>query len=166
MRANAIGATDAASSLAWSSAVRRSCRSRFNSSSGNVGRRTTSAINGSASLSRETGTFRRTADASNELLVASAAPRNSTSSATCNAVRLPAPSSSIAAVRLATPNLPAGSSLAPAFTKQIDLDERHFVGLDQPHRQSVRERPLLDRREIQRWSGAERRRLCCDPVRP
>ena len=43
--------------------------------SGKVGRNATSAMIGSASRSRATGTFRRTADASDELVVASSAPR-------------------------------------------------------------------------------------------
>ena len=58
----------------------------------------------------------------------------------------PAPSSSIAAVRLAAPNLPAGSSPLPLSDDEIHLHDRHFVQLDDPDRQAVRQLPLLDRR--------------------
>jgi hypothetical protein len=70
-------------------------------------------------LSRETGTLSLTADASNELVAMRSAPRKSTSSEICNAVREPAPSSNIAAVRLAMPNFPAGSSSAPALMSRF-----------------------------------------------
>ena len=116
VRENAIGAIDAASSRACRSAVRRSCRRRSSSIAGNVGRSVTSASSGRASRRRATGTFRRTADESKEPVVVRPAPRNSTASAISSAEREPAPSSSIAAVRLAVPNLPAGSSPAPART--------------------------------------------------
>ena len=76
-------------------------------------------MSGSASASRRTGTLSRTADASNELEVVRFAPRNSAASAMSSALRLPAPSSSIAAVRLATPNWPSGSSPLPAITTRL-----------------------------------------------
>ena len=47
------------------------------------------------------------------------APRNSIASAISSADREPAPSSSIAAVRLAMPNLPAGSSALPLRTTRL-----------------------------------------------
>jgi len=48
----------------------------------------------------------------------------------------------------------------------VDLDDRHLVRLDEPHRQAVRQRALLDRREIELRRRGERgrpaaiRRLC------
>jgi hypothetical protein len=66
-----------------------------------------------------TGTFRRTADESKDDPVVREAPRKSMSSASCSAERDPAPSSSMAAVRLATPNFPAGSSPLPARTTRF-----------------------------------------------
>ena len=73
-----------------------------------------SAITASPARSRRTGTLRRTAEASKLLLVFRPAPRNSTSSAICSDDRVPAPSSSIAAVKLASPEALAGSSPLPA----------------------------------------------------
>ena len=74
---------------------------------------------GSASASCATGTDRRTAEESNELVVDRFAPRKSTASASSSDERDPAPSSSIAAVRLATPNLPAGSAALPERTIRL-----------------------------------------------
>ena len=73
----------------------------------------------SAGPRRATGTPSLTAEASNELLVVRSAPRNSISSAISSADRAPAPSSNIAAVRLANPNFPLGSSLAPDFKSSV-----------------------------------------------
>ena len=42
---------------------------------------------------------------------------------------------------------------------QRHVCHRHFVHFDNPHRQSVRERALLDRRQLQRRNGAGRRWL-------
>jgi hypothetical protein len=66
-----------------------------------------------------TGTLRRTADESNELVVFNAAPTKSMASASASAERDPAPSSSIADARLAVPNWPIGSSLLPACTTRV-----------------------------------------------
>ena len=107
------------SSRAWMSDVMRSCRRRFSSASGNVGRSATSAMTGNASGRRSTGTFRLIAEASKELVVLIAAPTNSMASAISSADRLPAPSSSIAAVRLESPNFPAGSSPPPTKTTRL-----------------------------------------------
>ena len=49
--------------------------------------------------------------------------------------REPAPSVSIAAVRLAMPYLPAGSSALPLSDDEVDLRDRHLVQLDDPDRQ-------------------------------
>ena len=93
--------------------VSSSVRSRSRSAAGNVGRNATSASNASAGSIRTTGTPTLTDEASYELADVSVAPRKATSSEISRADRLPAPSSSIAAVRLATPGFPAGSAAAP-----------------------------------------------------
>ena len=74
---------------------------------------------GSALARRATGTFSRIAELSLLLLVTRSAPRKSTASAICRADREPAPSVSSDAVRLATPNLPAGSSPVPLSTTRF-----------------------------------------------
>ena len=83
-------------------------------------------------------------------------------SAISSADREPAPSSSIAAVRLATPNLPGGSSARAAEDDEVDLRDRHLVQLDDPDRQAVGELPLLNRRQLQRRRRAGLRRTACD----
>ena len=55
--------------------------------------------------------------------------------------------------------LPAGSSPLPLSTTRFDLNDRHFVQLDDPHRQAVRELPLLNRRQLQRRRRAGLRRV-------
>ena len=152
-------AIDAGSSRAWSIEVRRSLRSRSSSAAGKVGRRATSAITGSASARRATGTQSRTADESKLPVVRSVAPRKSTASAISSALRFPAPSSSIADVMLATPNLPAGSGAPAGHHDQAHLDDRHLVQLDDPDRHAVRQRALLDRRQLQRGRRARCRGL-------
>ena len=93
------------------------------------------------------------------LPVLSDAPRKSIASARSSALRVPAPSSSIAAVKFASPYLPAGSAAAPALTISDDVGHRHFVHFDNPHRQAVGERALLNRRQLQRRHRSGRRRL-------
>ena len=75
---------------------------------------------GSASAMRATGEWRRTAEASNPLEAERSAPRYSIASAISSADRDPAPWSSIAAVRLAAPNLlPVSFALPPKTTRLI-----------------------------------------------
>ncbi len=108
------------SSRACSSAVSRSCRSRSRSCAGKVGRNATSAMIGSASRSRATGTFKtdgRCVEGARRRQSRRRGNRPRRRSRATSA--MPAPSSSIAAVRLATPNLPAGSSPLPAWTTRF-----------------------------------------------
>ncbi len=148
------------SSLACSSAVRRSCRSRSSSACGE--RRT----KGDVGHQRQRVLAAARPERSGERPMhrtswscSATAPRNSTSSAISSALREPAPSSSMAAVRLASPNLPAGIVTAAGLHEQIDLHERHLVRLDQPHRQTVRERPPVDRRQVESRRRTKRGRL-------
>ena len=118
-RANASAAIVAGSSRAWRRVVSRCWRRRSSSSFGNVGRSATSAMIGSASASRATGTCRRTADSrwrcrrSDRRRGSRRRRRSRAPSASRR------PPSSIAAVRLATPNLPAGSSALPLSTTRF-----------------------------------------------
>jgi hypothetical protein len=114
-----------------------------------VGRSATSAISANPFRIRETGTFNRTADASNELVVARSAPRKSARPRSAGRCANPAPSSSIAAVRLAVPNLPAGSSCRARLDQQTHLHQRHGVRFDEPHREPVAQSLFLDLREIE-----------------
>ena len=152
---------------ACSSDVSRSSRTRSSSSSGKVGRSATSAMIGSASASRATGTCRLTADASNELAVERSRRGSRPRRRSRAPSRVPAPSSSIAAVRLGEPNLPARIAAAARLDHEVDLRDRHLVQLDDPDRQAVRERPLLDRRQLRTpasgpgCGGAVRSGRCC-----
>jgi len=74
---------------------------------------------GSASARRATGTCSRMADASTALAAPRSAPRKSTASAISSADLEPAPSSSSAAVKLATPYLPGGSFAVPLKTTRF-----------------------------------------------
>ena len=85
--------------------------------------------------------------------VVRSAPRKSTASAISSDDRAPAPSVSIAAVRLAMPNLPGRIVGAAAQDDQVDLRDRHLVQLDDPDRQAVRQLPLLDRRAASARGG-------------
>ena len=67
-------------------------------------------------------------------------------SASSSAERVPAPSSSIAAVMLATPNLPGRIGGAAGADDEIDLRERHFVLLDDPDGEAVGQLLFLNRR--------------------
>ena len=87
------------------------------------------------------------------------APRKSTASAISSDEREPAPSVSIAAVRLATPNLPAGSSALPLRTTRLTCATGTSCSLDDPDRQAVRQLPLLDGGQGQRRRRTRRRRL-------
>ena len=51
---------------------------------------------------------------------------------------------------------------AAARDDEVDLRDRHFVQLDDPDRQAVRELPLLNRRQLQRGAGPGGRRLARD----
>ena len=90
------------------------------------------------------------------------APRKSTASAISSAEREPAPSSSIAAVRLATPNLPAGSSALPLSTTRLTCATgtscSSTIHTGRPFESCL----LLDRRQLQRRRRPELRRLRCD----
>ena len=104
-------------------------------SAGNVGRMTTSAMSGSASREprdRHRQAHRRVVERADRR---QRARRGTRSHRRARApTSLPAPSSSIAAVMLATPNLPGGSAALPRTDDQVDLRERHFVLLDDPDR--------------------------------
>ena len=65
-------------------------------------------------------------------LVESSAPRKSTASAISSALRAPAPSSSMSAVRLARPNFAAGSTPVPALMRQLEVHGRHLVDAHDP----------------------------------
>ena len=71
----------------------------------------------------------------------------------------PAPSASIAAVRLARPYLPVGSSPAAAQDDEVHLGNRHLVKLDEPDGQPVAQLALLNGRQFQRRGGTRHRRL-------
>ena len=118
-REKASDAMVAGSSRACSRFVSRCCRCRSSSAAGNVGRSATSAMIGSASARRATGTCRRTADESMPLDAFRSAPRKSIASASSSAASEPAPSVSIAAVRLAAPYLPGGSLAVPVRTTRF-----------------------------------------------
>ena len=85
-------------------------------------------------------------------------------SAISSAEREPAPSSSIAAVRLATPNLPRRIVGAAAQHDEIDLRDRHLVQLDDPDRQAVRQLSFLNRRQVQRGARTRLRRMARGPA--
>src|SRR5476651_2723481 len=92
---------------------------RSRSPGGNDGRSATSAMIGSEASRRATGTCSITVVWSMPAAASRSAPRKSTASAISSDDLLPAPSSSIAAVRLATPNLPGGSSDVPLKTTRF-----------------------------------------------
>ena len=71
---------------------------------------------------------------------------------------VPAPSSSIAAVMLASPYLPAGSAALPGPDDQVHLHQRHFVLLDDPDREAVGQLLFLNRRQLQRRRRGRLRR--------
>ena len=114
---------------------------------------------GSASSSRATGTCRRTADASNELVVLELGAeevdrvgdleRAARAGAFVEHRRREARQAELARRIVA----------AAALDDEVDLHDRHLVRLDEPDRQPVRQLALLDRRQLRRGGGPERRRL-------
>src|SRR5262245_31497164 len=118
-RANASAAIASGSPRAFRSVTRRCCRSVSSDCFGNVGRCATSAISGSASGRPATGTYSWSEEESTVLDPERLASSASSASAISTADREPAPSVSIADVRLAIPYRPRGSTLVPASTSRL-----------------------------------------------
>ena len=139
-RENASGAIVAGSSRAWSRLVSRCWRSRSSSSFGNVGRSATSAMIGSASASRATGTCSRTADASMPLRGVEIGAEEVDGVGDLerrSRCRRPRRASPRSGWRRRT--CPAGRRRVPLQHDEVDLHDRHFVQLDDPDRQAVRQ---------------------------
>ena len=143
---------------AWSSEVSRSSRTRF------------SSFCGKRRPQRHVGHDRQRVAQPRHRHVEAARPTRRTSSRStgrrrgsrprrrsASASRVPAPSSSIVGRQARDAELAGRIVAAAGLHDQIDLHERHLVQLDDPDRQAVRQRPLLNRRQLQRAAAARAR---------
>ena len=87
------------------------------------------------------------------------APRCATSSAICSAFRVAVPSSSIAAVKLASPGLSSGFASLPVRKHEIGRDDRQTAALVQDQGQTVGQRLRHWRGQLQRPGRAGLRHL-------
>jgi hypothetical protein len=113
---NASSASERGSLRCCSSSASRSCRSRWNSSSGSDGSVSTRASTAIASGRRDDSVVSFTTLASQSAPASSVLPIDSTRSASAAPLSVPVPSVSRLAVSCATPSCPAGSATDPAST--------------------------------------------------